>query len=183
MKDNAASELIKHIGKLSIAEKKNIITYYHGDISNWRPLVDNLVEYGQNGDIVGYFGMTKRKSNHKVILSTGRIFYTWCVWDAYFILLVLESEGVIESFNPQTKEYINIIFDSNKFISSKNIYMSIPKFGLNFGKKTLKCEFCCRVFLWSSSEEANIYAEENNCCILNYLDIIRLAHDMRKVLI
>ena len=49
-----------------------------------RSFIDKVSERDESGDVVGIFGLSQENHLHKFQVN-GRIFSTWCAWDALFL--------------------------------------------------------------------------------------------------
>ncbi len=71
------------------------------------PALDSLIYRDDNGFIVGFGGLAVASMNHRFRVN-GRTLYTWCAWDALFLVDVLNVRAEIESTCPQTGAAIHL---------------------------------------------------------------------------
>ena len=71
------------------------------------PALDSLIYRDDDGLIVGFGGLAVVPMNHRFRVN-GRTLYTWCAWDALFLVDVLNVRAEIESTCPQTGTAIHV---------------------------------------------------------------------------
>ena len=71
------------------------------------PALDSLIYRDDNGLIVGFGGLAVVPMNHRFRVN-GRTLYTWCAWDALFLVDLLNVRAEIESTCPQTGTVIHL---------------------------------------------------------------------------
>jgi len=71
------------------------------------PALDSLIYRDDDGLIVGFGGLAVVPMNHRFRVN-GRTLYTWCAWDALFLVDVLNVRAKIESTCPQTGTVIHL---------------------------------------------------------------------------
>ncbi len=71
------------------------------------PALVSLIYRDDNGLIVGFGGLAVVPMNHRFRVN-GRTLYTWCAWDALFLVDVLNVRAKIESTCPQTGTAIQL---------------------------------------------------------------------------
>ena len=71
------------------------------------PALDSLIYRDDDGLIVGFGGRAVVPMNHRFRVN-GRTLYTWCAWDALFLVDVLNVRAEIESTCPQTGTAIHV---------------------------------------------------------------------------
>ncbi|MCH8937482.1 MAG: hypothetical protein IIB90_17335 [Gemmatimonadetes bacterium] len=71
------------------------------------PALDSLIYRDDDGLIVGFGGLAVVPMNHRFRVN-GRTLYTWCAWDALFLVDVLNVRAEIESTCPQTGTAVHV---------------------------------------------------------------------------
>jgi alkylmercury lyase len=71
------------------------------------PGLDSMIYRDDNGLIVGFGGLAVVPMNHRFCVN-GRTLYTWCAWDALFLVDVLDVRAEIESTCPQTGTAVHL---------------------------------------------------------------------------
>ena len=71
------------------------------------PALDSLIYRDDDGLIVGFGGLAVVPMNHRFRVN-GRTLYTWCAWDALFLVDVLNVRADLEPTCPQTGTAIHV---------------------------------------------------------------------------
>ena len=68
--------------------------------------------------LVGIGGLSLRKTPHRLSLD-GWTLYTWCSWDALFLVPIIGEAGIVSSKDPARKHPVRITIDRNGIVKKE----------------------------------------------------------------
>lgn len=113
----------------------------------------SAIELDDNGDIVGFVGLSIVPSAHR-FKTARRSLFTWCVFDALFVPELIGSAATLHTACPQTGREIEIRVDGTHLtaISPDQPVMSLAKTDTEACCKDLRGAFCDQVNMFASQE-------------------------------
>ncbi len=111
----------------------------------------SAIELDDNGDIVGFVGLSIVPSTHR-FKTARRSLFTWCVFDALFLPALIGSAATLHTACPQTGREIEIRVDGTHLtaISPDQPVMSLAKTDTEACCQDLRGAFCDRVNMFAS---------------------------------
>lgn len=147
-----------------------------------RDVLKSGVFRNENGDIIGFGGLTTHKTKHTFTVD-GITSYTWCALDALFIPEIIGKLAEVTSVCPVTKETIELSILRNKVVAvnPQSTVLSMVIAETEKITENLVNNFCHFVHFFSSESSAKewIHSHENTF-IVSLDDAMRLAHALNK---
>ena len=113
------------------------------------------VHVTHNDQVIGSAGLSVVPSRHELLLG-GRLFWTWCAWDAVGILGALRASGVIRSRDPLTGAAIAISFTAG-LPEPSHVAMFRAD---DEGYASIRDEYCPLTNLFHDGQTAEAWARE-----------------------
>lgn len=196
--------LITQISQWPPAVKHEIINTYQHFKQGHRPKrseypITQYCDYYIRADeeeIVACFGCeTHQPTEHQILWKTSPIslaqssaiplqtfnqVYAWCIWDAFFIAQLLAEPAYILTRDIIAETPVSIFFDGQKF-SSIPLWFTFPLQN-NDTKTSLRECFCCRTKGFICLENAQKFAQEKHCEVIDMAEMCKRTEQMVNAL-
>ncbi len=112
--------------------------------------------------LVGIGGLSLRKTPHRLSLD-GRTLYTWCAWDALFLVPIIGEAGIVSSKSPATKHPVRISIDRDGIVKKEppTAVMSVVVPHADAAPVTaaeVQATFCHFIHFFESADTAETWA-------------------------
>ncbi len=140
----------------------------------------SMISRNSTGDIVGFGGLAVTPTKHRFRVD-GRLLYTWCAWDALFLVDALNVTATIESTCPETGAAIVMMArrDGIGWVEPSDVVVSFvlpaaPLFDQSTGETI--GSFCHYVHFFASTRAAIAWtARHKGTFVLTLSDAFRLG--------
>lgn len=130
---------------------------------NTKQLLDSWtgVYYQENGDIVGFWGLSVSETAHKIIINQVSL-YTWCAWDTLFIPMILKAAAHISTHCPVSHQPIELRVSADKIesVEPASSVISFIKPELQKIKDNVVQSFCQQIFFLASDTEGQAWCKD-----------------------
>ncbi|SUO93289.1 organomercurial lyase [Suttonella ornithocola] len=196
--------LITQISQWPPTVKHEIINTYQHFKRGYRPKISEypITKYcdyyirADEEEIVACFGCeTYQPTEHQILWKTSSIslaqssatslqtfnqVYAWCIWDAFFITQLLAEPAYILTQDIIATMPVSIFFNGQKF-SSIPLWFTFPLKNSNTKTSLREC-FCCRTKGFISLENAEIFAYEKHCEVIDMAEMNKRTEQMVSAL-
>ena len=176
--------LIDEIDQLPSLCKQDIETLYQHLSSGKAPVpINNFQQsisecchiHHQDGQVTACFGCSLSQTDH-LIQWQGSQAYAWCIWDAFFICQKLKKPANILSIDPISLRQLYIEFDGDDF-TAQPLYFTFPLGKLSENENLRSC-FCCRTKAFASQKNAQIFAQQHDCEVVDWAEMLLRSDEM-----
>lgn len=118
------------------------------------------VERDDDGDVIGFGGLTLRPTPHVFEVGGGTL-YTWCAWDPFFLPALLETTARVTSTCPVTSRKIEATIAPNGVLDVRPAHaeVSFPP-PAQTDTKDIRGSFCCEVHFLAGRAAAKRWRTE-----------------------
>ncbi|WP_227430782.1 organomercurial lyase [Psychrobacter sp. I-STPA6b] len=133
----------------------------------------------QDGQVTACFGCSLSTTEHQIQWYNSQA-YAWCIWDTFFICQKLQKPANIISKDPISLAEIHIEFDGDNFVTQP-LYFTFPLGKLSETESLRSC-FCCRTKVFESYQNAQVFADEYDCEIVDWAEMLLRTDEMVNAL-
>jgi len=129
--------------------------------------IQKISERDESGNVIGIFGLSQRKHPHEFQVN-GRVFSTWCAWDALFLPAMLKQTARVKSSCPLSQERIKLTLTpkcvQHSDPASTVLSIVLPETTKSgFDKvEEVWMAFCCHVHFFKSLDAASEWFSGKN---------------------
>lgn len=138
--------------------------------------------YWEDGNIVGFAGLTTRKMNHHFTVD-GITTYTWCALDAIFIPELLGKTAIVKSRDPVSKKNIEFTVTPSQLSDSgdQGVMVSLVTPSHELIRKDVISNFCHFVFFFESLETGDKWSKDHpNTFLVTLEESVKIAHHLNQ---
>lgn len=117
-----------------------------------------------------YINDKKHTTTEHVIEWSSANVFAWCIWDAFFITKLVGKSATIRTVDPINNTKIKIEFDGTAF-NCNDCWFSFPLGDTQMNESIRAC-FCCRTKAFTNPQNAQIYANQYNCEVVDMTEML-----------
>ncbi|MGH9204042.1 MAG: alkylmercury lyase MerB [Vicinamibacterales bacterium] len=142
------------------------------------------VFFNEQGDVIGYWGLSPTHETTHRLKTDGRTLYAWCAWDTLFLPTLLGRSVDVESISPKTLTLVRLTVTPNgvRSVEPQGVVMSFLMPDGDKVQQDVLTSFCHLLHFFASKPEGESWvADHPGTRLLTLVEAFELGRQRKSL--